>query len=79
MKLFSIPIVVQPLFLLMAFLIGLLNSEDLLASVLWMVVITVSVLVHEMGHALTGRAFGQRVKITLTAFGGLTEGASLKG
>lgn len=79
MKLFSIPIVIQPLFLIMAFLIGLLNSEELMASVLWMGVITFSVLIHELGHALTGRVFGQEVKITLTGFGGLTEGAQLKG
>jgi membrane-associated protease RseP (regulator of RpoE activity) len=38
----------------------------------WVVVVLVSILVHELGHAVTGQAFGERVRIVLHAFGGLT-------
>ena len=39
---------------------------------IWTLVIVVSVLVHEFGHALTAIAFGQKAHIDLVAFGGLT-------
>ena len=38
----------------------------------WMVVIFVSILVHELGHALVAKSFGQNPSIRLVAFGGLT-------
>ena len=34
-----------------------------------MIVVFVSVLAHELGHALTARRFGARVSITLTTLG----------
>ena len=37
----------------------------------WMVVLFVSILVHELGHALTARWFGHRPSILLYHFGGL--------
>lgn len=39
---------------------------------LWMLVISVSVLVHELGHALAGLVFGLRPTIHLLGMGGLT-------
>lgn len=39
----------------------------------WVLVVFVSVLVHELGHALTGRAFGYRPSISLVWMGGLTQ------
>lgn len=38
----------------------------------WIFVVFVSVLVHELGHAIVGRAFGGRPEIHLQAFGGVT-------
>lgn len=38
----------------------------------WVLVIAVSVLVHELGHALAAKAFGFSPHITLIAFGGVT-------
>ncbi len=38
---------------------------------MWLLVLFVSILVHEMGHALAARYFGQRVNILLYHFGGL--------
>lgn len=67
-----IPIKIHPLFWVFAFLIGWLNSGAFSAALIWMIVILISVLVHECGHAITAIAFGQRVRIQLVAFGGLT-------
>ena len=67
-----IPIRIHPLFWVMAALIGFLSSYSLVGTLVWMVVILVSVLVHEMGHALTGIAFKQQVHIQLVVFGGAT-------
>ncbi|HEY2810855.1 MAG TPA: site-2 protease family protein [Rhabdochlamydiaceae bacterium] len=67
-----IPIVIHGTFWLFAGLIGFLNTHSLLGTLIWMVVIFISVLVHEFGHALTAAAFGQRPYIELVALGGLT-------
>src|SRR5262249_17405717 len=38
----------------------------------WLVVIFVSIIVHELGHAFTGRAYGLQPRILLHSMGGLT-------
>src|SRR3982751_5687104 len=38
----------------------------------WILVVFVSVLVHELGHAVVGRLYGGRPEIRLGAFGGVT-------
>ena len=68
----KIPITIHPLFWALIFLLGWINSEVLNLTLIWAVVIFVSVLVHEYGHALTAVFFGQRAKIDLVALGGLT-------
>jgi Zn-dependent protease len=45
------------------------NLRDL---VLWLIVATVSVLVHELGHAVVARTTGAEPEIALTGFGGVT-------
>ena len=49
-------------------------------TAIWMLVIFVSVLFHEYGHAIFATIFGQRAQIQLFAFGGLTlpQGKKLK-
>ena len=57
-------------------LIGIivLNVYDLPEVVGWVVGVLLAVLAHELGHALTARAFGaDPVKITLFGLGGLTQ------
>jgi stage IV sporulation protein FB len=75
-----IPIVIHPFFWVMAFLIGWLNTMSLSGTAIWVVIITISVLVHEYGHALMGLVFSQEAQIELIGFGGLTvrKGPSLK-
>lgn len=66
-----IPVTVRASFLLIAALLGLrANRLDLLF--IWIAVIFVSILVHELGHALTARNFGSEVAIELNGIGGLT-------
>lgn len=68
-----IPIQIYPLFWLMAFLIGWINSGgNWLGIIVWVIVIVFSVLIHEFGHALTALAFGQEARIELVGLGGLT-------
>lgn len=73
-SLFNIPIRVLPWFwLTMALLSGQLfinSKEDLLLLLLFLIAGFISILVHELGHALTAKHFGKRVEIVLQAFGG---------
>ncbi len=73
-SLFGIPVQVQPFFWLSLAIIGgnfgADSSEALMRMALFVIAGFVSILVHELGHALTGRAFGSHSSITLQAFGG---------
>lgn len=81
----KIPVKISPFFFLTAALIGWINSmgskHTFALTLIWVGVIFVSILVHEYGHALTSRYFGQKPRIQLIAFGGLTypEGKRLRG
>jgi len=66
----GIPVRVHPLFWLIAVLLG--SSGDILLLPIWVLVIFVSILVHELGHALAFRRYGQRSQIVLHFAGGLT-------
>jgi len=70
-SLLGIPVRVHPLFWLIAFLLGgrTINLFDIL---IWIVAVFVSILIHEMGHALAMRYYGQHSHIILHAMGGLT-------
>lgn len=76
----KIPISIRPLFWLVAFFIGWMWTYQLIGGLLCTLVIFVSVLFHEFGHALTAILFGQKTRIELAAFGGFTyrEGRKLK-
>jgi Zn-dependent protease len=64
------PVTVHPLFWLIALLLG--SSGDILLIPIWVAVIFVSILIHELGHALAFRRYGQRSQIMLHFAGGLT-------
>ncbi len=73
-SLFNIPIRVLPWFwVTMAFIGGVLyadTKEALFQLLLFMLAGFISILVHELGHALTAKHLGKRVEIVLQAFGG---------
>lgn len=66
----GIPVRVHPSFWLIAILFG--ASGDLLLLPIWVLVVFVSILIHELGHALAFRRYGQRSEIVLYFGGGLT-------
>jgi stage IV sporulation protein FB len=70
-SLFGIPVRVHPMFWLMAAILGseLKDPVDVLS---WVVAVFLSIIVHELGHALVIRAYGHRPWIVLHAMGGLT-------
>ena len=70
-SLFGIPVEIRPSFLLIAALLGFsLQRVDLILT--WIVIIFISILIHELGHALTARHYGSDVEIQLNGIGGLT-------
>lgn len=71
-RLFNIPVSIRPSFLVIAAVIGFTASRSAEFILSWVGVIFVSILVHELGHALTARSFGSEVRIELNGVGGLT-------
>ncbi len=73
-SLFNIPVTIQPFFWLTMALIGgglrADSRQEFLYLLLFVLAGLISILVHELGHALTARKFGHRVQIVLQAFGG---------
>lgn len=64
------PVRVHPLFWLIALLLG--SSGSLVGIPIWIFVVFVSILIHELGHAFAFRRYGIDSHIVLHGFGGLT-------
>jgi Zn-dependent protease len=69
--LLGIPVRVHPLFWLLSALLGA-SSGGLIGLLIWIPAVFASILVHELGHALAMRRFGQVPQIVLHIGGGLT-------
>jgi stage IV sporulation protein FB len=67
----GIPVRVHPLFWLIAILLGS-TSSGIVQILIWVLVVFLSILVHELGHALAMRFHGQGSQIVLHFSGGLT-------
>jgi stage IV sporulation protein FB len=78
-SLFNMPVTVRGSFLLIAVLIGLTGGRDVSFAIAWVSVVFVSILIHELGHAVTARMFGSQVAIELNGLGGLTRWSSPDG
>ena len=76
-RMFGIPVRVHPFFWLMTLLMGQsrlqLGVEFLLG---WVGCVFVSILIHELGHVVVGRAYGAYGRIVLYSFGGLAIGSN---
>lgn len=74
-SLLGVPVSVRPAFWLVGLLFGapLARGEDAMMRVaMWMGILFVSILVHELGHAFAMRAVGRTPSIELWGMGGLT-------
>lgn len=65
----GIPVRVHPLFWLIGLLLGSQTPELSLVAI-WIGCLFVSILVHELGHALAARSYGWHPDIVLHGFGG---------
>jgi Zn-dependent protease len=67
----GIPVRVSPIFWVIAFLFGL-STNNILYTLIWVLVVFMSILIHELGHAFAFRRYGLRSSIVLHFAGGLT-------
>ena len=73
------PVRVHPLFWLMGLILGALSAQGASAAginglvivVMWIGIVFVSILVHELGHAVLMRFHGESARVVLYAMGGL--------
>ena len=76
-KIAGIPVRVEPVFLLISALFGLRYIDIGLDVVgIWIAASFISILVHELGHGLTLKVFGEPSAIVLHGFGGVTISAA---
>src|SRR5262249_19430237 len=81
-QLFGIPVRVHPFFWLVGVILGFRALRDNPGPTgffylgLWLAVMFVSILVHELGHVFAGQAFGSNGHIVLYSFGGLAIGSA---
>lgn len=70
-RVLGIPVRVHPFFWIVTLVLGLGGKAEPVRVLTWVVAVFVSILVHELGHALTQRYFRGHPWITLYGFGGL--------
>ena len=71
----KVPVRVAASFFLVTALLSM-SGGDVLSSIAWVLVVFVSVLLHEFGHASMGLAFGLEPRIDLHGMGGTTSWAT---
>lgn len=70
LQIFGFPLQIDLWFFLMAWMIG--GRQEPQWMLLWVIVVLVGILAHELGHAFAGRRLGLEPQIHLYAFGGMT-------
>jgi membrane-associated protease RseP (regulator of RpoE activity) len=71
-RLFNVPIRVEWYFWLMAAVLVPTGTANVPALLIWVACVFVSIVVHELGHALAARRFGLSPFVILYGMGGLT-------
>lgn len=72
-KFLDIPVTISPAFWLFVLFFTDILRDPRIENFIIGIVLAISLLVHEYGHAITARYFGFRSSITLEAFGGYAE------
>ena len=73
----KIPVRIHPMFWLLTLILGAVTAQGQPPAVmvttilLWVAAVFISILVHELGHALTAKAYGYPPRIILHGMGGL--------
>ncbi len=76
-RIFDIPVSVHASVLFVVVVLGWASGFQAASTMaVWGVVVFVSLMVHELGHALTARSYGATVSIELNGLGGLTRWSS---
>jgi Zn-dependent protease len=70
-QVFGFPVRIHPLFWVAGFVLGFNGNADGISILVWMLVLLVSILIHELGHAIMMRRFGRPAHIVLYLMGGL--------
>lgn len=73
-SLFGFKVRIHPSFFLMAAILGMprgFSPAEVAQTLVWVVVVTVSILIHELGHAFAARSMGGTASIELYALGGM--------
>lgn len=71
-RLFGFPVTVDISFVVVVAILGWYPGVTVTSFVVWLVMVPLAVLVHELGHAFVARTTGARPSITLAGLGGLT-------
>ncbi len=71
-KIFNIPVRIHLYFLIIVVFLSTTRITQPALLVSWVAVVMISVILHELGHALAARAFGREPKIELKGIGGVT-------
>jgi Zn-dependent protease len=72
LRVLGFPVSVHPSFFLLAAILAFSGGLTLTEIAIWIVLVAVSVLVHELGHAVVARRFGAAPEIDLYGLGGVT-------
>ena len=72
LRLFGIPVQVSLFFFVIVVLLRPRGGDNPALALAWVAIAFAGVLLHELGHALTARAFGQTPAIALHGMGGVT-------
>ena len=78
MKVLGIPTKIEPSFFVLSIFLAASRGHSLPLLLEWLVVVFISILFHELGHALVARRFGLSPQITLYSMGGLTSWSDVK-
>ena len=70
-RIFSVPVRIHPFFWVMSLIFGLHGESPPAQVLLWVATVFVSILIHELGHALVQKQYGGRPRIVLHGMGGL--------